>query len=266
MRRARPANTQSGLETKDPPLPTLILLRHGQSDWNLQNRFTGWVDVDLSPAGVEEARAAGRALAEAGIEIDRGFTSVLKRAIRTLWIVLDELDRMWVPVERSWRLNERHYGALQGLDKAETASAHGAEQVRIWRRSYATPPPPLAADDPGHPRFDPRYAELAEGALPSAESLAMTLERVLPYWHGAIAPALARGETATVAAHGNSLRALVKYLDGISEAEILDLNIPTGLPLVYDLEADLSVKSSRYLADADAVKAAADAVANQAGG
>ena len=266
MRRARPANTQSRPETEEVSLPTLILLRHGQSDWNLQNRFTGWVDVDLSPAGAEEALAAGRALAEAGIEIDRAFTSVLKRAIRTLWIVLDELDRMWVPVERSWRLNERHYGALQGLDKAETASAHGAEQVRIWRRSYATPPPPLDADDPGHPRFDPRYAELAEGELPSAESLAMTLERVLPYWHRAIAPALARGETAMVAAHGNSLRALVKYLDGISGADILDLNIPTGLPLVYDLEADLSVKSSRYLADADAVKAAEDAVANQAGG
>lgn len=244
----------------------LILLRHGQSDWNLQNRFTGWVDVDLSPTGIAEARAAGRALAGEGIEIDRAFTSVLKRAIRTLWIVLDEMDRMWVPVERSWRLNERHYGALQGLDKAETAAAHGAEQVRIWRRSYATPPPALDTEDRAHPRFEPRYRHLAADEVPSGESLAMTLERVLPYWHATIAPALARGETAMVAAHGNSLRALVKYLDGISEADILDLNIPTGLPLLYDLEADLTVKSSRYLADDDAVTAAAQAVANQAAG
>ena len=246
-------------------MPTLILVRHGQSDWNLQNRFTGWVDVDLSPAGVEEARAGGRALAEEGIQIDRAFTSVLKRAIRTLWIVLDEMDQMWVPVERSWRLNERHYGALQGLDKAETAAAHGAEQVKIWRRSYASSPPILDADDPSHPRFERRYGNLAENDLPSAESLAMTLDRVLPYWHETIAPSLLRGETAMIAAHGNSLRALVKYLDGISEAEILDVNIPTGLPLVYDLEADLTVKSSRYLADEEAVKAAATAVADQAG-
>ena len=245
-------------------MPTLILVRHGQSDWNLQNRFTGWVDVDLSPAGVDEARAAGRALAEEGVRVDRAFTSVLKRAIRTLWIVLDEMDQMWVPVERSWRLNERHYGALQGLDKAETAAAHGAEQVKIWRRSYATPPPALDADDPTHPRFERRYGHLPHGDLPSAESLKSTLERVLPYWHDTVAPVLARGETAMIAAHGNSLRALVKYLDGISEEDILELNIPTGLPLIYDLEADLSVKSSRYLADEQTVKAAADAVANQA--
>ncbi len=246
-------------------MSTLILVRHGQSDWNLQNRFTGWVDVDLSAAGVEEARAAGRALAEEEIRIDRAFTSVLKRAIRTLWIVLDEMDQMWVPVERSWRLNERHYGALQGLDKAETAAAHGAEQVKTWRRSYATPPPSLDADDPNHPRFDRRYGNLAANELPSAESLAMTLDRVLPYWHEAIAPRLAQGETVMIAAHGNSLRALVKYLDGISEADIVELNIPTGLPLLYDLDRDLAVRSSRYLADEAAVKAAADAVANQAG-
>lgn len=245
-------------------MPTLILVRHGQSDWNLQNRFTGWVDVDLSPAGVEEARAAGHALAGEGIRVDRAFTSVLKRAIRTLWIVLDEMDQMWVPVERSWRLNERHYGALQGLDKAETAAVHGVEQVKIWRRSYATPPPALDADDPTHPRFERRYGHLSRGDLPSAESLKTTLERVLPYWHDTVAPVLARGETVMVAAHGNSLRALVKYLDGISEEDILELNIPTGLPLIYDLEADLTVKSSRYLADEQTVKAAADAVANQA--
>lgn len=245
-------------------MPTLILVRHGQSDWNLQNRFTGWVDVDLSSAGVDEARAAGRALAEQGIRIDRAYTSVLKRAIRTLWIVLDEMDQMWVPVERSWRLNERHYGALQGLDKAETAAVHGVEQVRIWRRSYATPPPALDADDPTHPRFERRYGHLSQGDLPSSESLKATLERVLPYWHDTVAPVLARGETVMIAAHGNSLRALVKYLDGISEEDILELNIPTGLPLIYDLEADLTVKSSRYLADEKTVKAAADAVANQA--
>ena len=245
-------------------MPTLILVRHGQSDWNLENRFTGWVDVDLSPAGVDEARAAGRALAEEGIRIDRAYTSVLKRAIRTLWIVLDEMDQMWVPVERSWRLNERHYGALQGLDKAETAAVHGVEQVRIWRRSYATPPPALDADDPTHPRFERRYGHISRGDLPSAESLKTTLERVLPYWDDTVAPVLARGETVMIAAHGNSLRALVKYLDGISEADILELNIPTGLPLIYDLEADLTVKSSRYLADEQTVKAAADAVANQA--
>ncbi len=247
-------------------MSALILIRHGQSDWNLRNRFTGWVDVDLSPAGVEEARAAGRALAAEGIEIDRAFTSMLKRAIRTLWIVLDEMDRMWVPVERSWRLNERHYGALQGLDKAQTAAAHGEEQVRIWRRSYAMPPPALDPDDPAHPRFERRYRDLADGDLPSSESLAMTLERVLPYWHDAVAPALARGETAMIVAHGNSLRALVKHLDGMSEADIVELNIPTGLPLIYDIGPDLAARSSRYLADEATVKAAAEAVANQTRG
>ena len=247
-------------------MPKLILVRHGQSDWNLQNRFTGWVDVDLAPAGVAEARAAGRALAGDGIGIDRAFTSVLKRAIRTLWLMLDEMDQMWVPVERSWRLNERHYGALQGLDKAETAARHGAGQVKIWRRSFATPPPALDAADPGHPRFERRYDGLAQSELPSGESLEMTLARVLPCWRGAIAPALAEGETVLVAAHGNSLRALVMYLDGLSESEVLELNIPTGLPLVYDLAEDLAPRSSRYLADPAAVAAAARAVADQAGG
>ncbi len=247
-------------------MPTLILVRHGQSDWNLQNRFTGWVDVDLAPAGVAEARDAGRALAREGIGVDRAFTSVLKRAIRTLWLMLDEMDQMWVPVERSWRLNERHYGALQGLDKAETAARHGAAQVKIWRRSFATPPPALDAADPGHPRFERRYGGLSAAELPSGESLEMTLARVLPYWRQAIGPSLARGETVLVAAHGNSLRALAMYLDGMSESEVLELNIPTGLPLVYDLAEDLAPRSRRYLADAAAVEAAARAVADQAGG
>ncbi len=247
-------------------MPTLILVRHGQSDWNLRNRFTGWVDVDLAPAGMAEAREAGRALAGEGVRLDRAFTSVLKRAIRTLWLMLDEMDQMWVPVERSWRLNERHYGALQGLDKAETAARHGAEQVKIWRRSFSTPPPALDAADPGHPRFERRYEDLARSELPSGESLEMTLARVLPYWRQAIGPALARGETVLVAAHGNSLRALVMHLDGLSEAAVLELNIPTGLPLVYDLADDLAPLSSRYLADPAAVEAAARAVADQAGG
>ena len=215
------------------------------------------------PASTKRGPPGGR-WRKRGFAIDRAYTSVLKRAIRTLWIVLDEMDQMWVPVERSWRLNERHYGALQGLDKAETAAVHGVEQVKIWRRSYATPPPALDADDPTHPRFERRYGHLSRSDLPSAESLKTTLERVLPYWHDTVAPVLARGETVMIAAHGNSLRALVKYLDGISEEDILELNIPTGLPLIYDLEADLSVKSSRYLADEQTVKAAADAVANQA--
>jgi len=244
----------------------LILVRHGQSDWNLENRFTGWVDVDLSEAGLAEARAGGRALAEEGLQIDLAYTSVLKRAIRTLWIILDELDQMWVPVERSWRLNERHYGALQGLDKAETAAEYGEDQVKIWRRSYATPPPPLDRDDPTHPRFERRYADIPPAELPDSESLATTLERVLPYWTTTIAPELVQGRTVMIAAHGNSLRALVKHLEGISEDAIVELNIPTGMPLIYELDDDLTVKSSRYLADDDAVRAAAEAVANQAAG
>ena len=244
----------------------LILVRHGQSDWNLQNRFTGWVDVDLSDAGVAEARAAGRALAGEGVRLDIAFTSVLKRAIRTLWIILEELDQMWVPVERSWRLNERHYGALQGLNKAETAAEYGDDQVKIWRRSYATPPPPLDRGDPSHPRFERRYADVPPAALPDSESLSTTLDRVLPYWNDRIAPAVAKGGTVIAAAHGNSLRALIKHLDGISDEAILELNIPTGIPLLYEIGSDLRVISSRYLADEEAVRAAARAVADQASG
>jgi 2,3-bisphosphoglycerate-dependent phosphoglycerate mutase len=243
---------------------TLILLRHGQSQWNLDNRFTGWVDVDLSEAGREEAHASAEEIRKAGLDIDIAFTSVLKRAIRTLWIALDELDRMWVPVKRTWRLNERHYGALQGLDKAETAAKFGDEQVHIWRRSYATPPPELANDDPGHPRFDPRYASEDPSILPATESLKTTLERVLPYWAEHIVPELDAGRTVLIAAHGNSLRALVKHLDGISDEEIVDLNIPTGVPLVYRLADDLRVTERGYLGDAEAIEAAAKAVAAQA--
>jgi 2,3-bisphosphoglycerate-dependent phosphoglycerate mutase len=241
----------------------LVLLRHGQSTWNLENLFTGWIDVDLSPQGVLEAQEAGRLLRTEGIAFDQTFTSVLKRAIRTLWIVLDELDQMWLPVERSWRLNERHYGALQGLDKARTVERHGAEQVKIWRRSYDIPPPPLAVDDPQHPRFDRRYAAVPATDLPAAESLKDTLARVLPYWNGRIAPELKRGRNVLVAAHGNSLRALVKMLDGISDAEIVELNIPTGVPLLYELDDALRPRGSRYLGDPEAIKARAEAVARQ---
>lgn len=242
---------------------TLILLRHGQSLWNLDNRFTGWVDVDLSEKGREEAAEAGRLLRAEGLAPDVAFTSVLKRAIRTLWIALDELDRMWIPVRRAWELNERHYGALQGLDKAETARKYGDEQVLIWRRSYDTPPPDMAADDPGLPDKDPRYADVDPARLPRGESLKLTLDRVLPYWEETIVPALAPGRTVLVAAHGNSLRALVKHLDGVSEEEILKLNIPTGVPLVYKLDDRHRPLESRYLGDAEAVAAAAAAVANQ---
>jgi 2,3-bisphosphoglycerate-dependent phosphoglycerate mutase len=242
---------------------TLVLLRHGQSIWNLENLFTGWVDVDLSEQCRGEALEAGRLLKAEGIAFDLAFTSVLKRAIRTLWIALDELDMMWLPVERSWRLNERHYGALQGLDKAQTAARHGAEQVKIWRRSYDIPPPPLPADDPQHPRFERRYAHVPAADLPSAESLKDTLARVLPYWNARIAPELTAGRNVLIAAHGNSLRALVKMLDGVSDAEIVELNIPTGVPLVYELGPDLKSRGSRYLGDAEAVKARAEAVARQ---
>jgi 2,3-bisphosphoglycerate-dependent phosphoglycerate mutase len=241
----------------------LVLLRHGQSTWNLENLFTGWIDVDLSPQGVVEAREAGRLLRGEGLDFDQAFTSVLKRAIRTLWIALDELDQMWLPVERSWRLNERHYGALQGLDKARTVERHGAEQVKIWRRSYDIPPPPLAADDPQHPRFDRRYAAVPAAELPATESLKDTLARVLPFWSARIAPELKAGRNVLVAAHGNSLRALVKMLDGISDAAIVDLNIPTGVPLVYELDESLTPRSSRYLGDPEAIKARAEAVARQ---
>ncbi len=244
-------------------MATLILLRHGQSQWNLENRFTGWVDVDLSAAGVEEAQRAGDLLASEGFAIDRAFTSVLKRAIRTLWISLDRMDQMWVPVERSWQLNERHYGALQGLDKAETAAKYGDEQVLIWRRSYDTPPPLLDEDSPEHPRHDRRYASVPADSLPAGESLALTLVRVLPYWEEKILPCLKRGETVLVAAHGNSLRALIKHLDQMSNEEILKLNVPTAAPLVYRFNEDMSVKEKGYLGDAEAVAAAAAAVAAQ---
>src|SRR5579862_6788270 len=231
----------------------LILVRHGQSTWNVENLFTGWTDVDLSEAGRAEALAAGRELKREKLHADIAFTSVLKRAIRTLWIMLDEMDRMWIPVERSWRLNERHYGALQGLDKAQTVERHGEAQVKIWRRSYDVPPPPLAADDKRHPRFDPRYAELAPAELPAAESLADTLARVLPYWRERIAPLLGSGRNVLVAAHGNSLRAMVKMLDEVSESEIVELNIPTGVPLLYELDASLKPLASRYLGDPAAI-------------
>src|SRR5690625_1990971 len=242
----------------------LVLLRHGQSQWNLENRFTGWVDVDLTEKGQAEARAAGRLLADEGLQFDVAFTSRLTRAIKTLWLALDEMDQRWVDVERSWRLNERHYGALQGLNKAETAEKHGEEQVHVWRRSYDIPPPAMAEDDPGHPRLDPRYAGLDARVLPGTESLALTLARVLPYWHDAIAPRLRNGQTVLVAAHGNSLRALLKYLEGVPDDTITGVNIPTGIPRLYKLDDDLNVTDARYLGDAAAAKAAAKAVADQA--
>jgi 2,3-bisphosphoglycerate-dependent phosphoglycerate mutase len=225
----------------------LALLRHGESEWNRDNRFTGWTDVDLSERGIQEAHRAGQLLREGDFAFDVAYTSVLKRAIRTLWLVLDNLDLLWLPVRRSWRLNERHYGALQGLNKLETAGKFGAEEVILWRRSYSVRPPALALDDKRHPRFDPRYADLRPDELPATESLKDTLERVLPYWHEVIAPELARGQRVLVAAHGNSLRALVKYLDGISDEEIPALNIPTGVPLVYELDGQLGVRKSYYL-------------------
>jgi 2,3-bisphosphoglycerate-dependent phosphoglycerate mutase len=242
----------------------LILCRHGQSDWNLKNLFTGWTDVDLTEKGIEEAREAGRTLADAGYAFDVAYTSVLKRAIRTLWLIQDEMDLMWIPVHRSWRLNERHYGALQGLNKAETAEKYGDEQVHVWRRSYDTPPPPLEEDDERHPRFDRRYAGIAD--LPATESLKGTLERVVPYWDDVIAPDLLAGRHVLIAAHGNSLRALVKMLDGMSDEEITGFNIPTGIPLAYDLDDDLKPRGREFLGDPEAVEKAAAAVANQAKG
>jgi len=244
---------------------TLVLLRHGESTWNKENRFTGWVDVDLSDKGLTEARAAGQLLKAQGFTFDLAFSSVLKRAIRTLWIVQDEMDLLWLPVERSWRLNERHYGALQGLNKAETAAKHGEAQVKIWRRSYDIPPPALTVDDPQYPGKDRRYADLAPADLPVSECLKDTVDRFLPYWHETIAPSIRAGNRVVITAHGNSLRALVKYLDGISDEDIVELNIPTGMPLVYELDADLKKISSRYL-DEEAAKKAAEAVANQAKG
>jgi 2,3-bisphosphoglycerate-dependent phosphoglycerate mutase len=228
-------------------MPTLVLLRHGESVWNKENRFTGWTDVDLSDTGRSEAQNAGRLMQAAGLTFDIAYTSLLKRAIRTCWIALDELDLLWIPVSRSWRLNERHYGALQGLNKAETAAAHGDEQVKIWRRSYDIPPPPLTPDDPRHPGRDPRYAGMPASDLPLTESLKDTVARFLPYWDDTIAPAIHDGKRVLIAAHGNSLRALVKYLDRISDEDIVELNIPTGVPLVYELDEKLNAKSRRYL-------------------
>ncbi|HEX6850584.1 MAG TPA: 2,3-diphosphoglycerate-dependent phosphoglycerate mutase [Candidatus Polarisedimenticolaceae bacterium] len=241
----------------------LVLVRHGQSTWNLENRFTGWTDVDITDQGTAEAHAGAKALKDAGYTFDIAYTSVLRRAIRTLWIVLDDMDLMWIPVVRSWRLNERHYGALQGLNKAEMAEKYGEEQVKIWRRSYATPPPALELDDPRHPKFDPRYAGLTPDQLPACESLKDTVARFLPYWHETIAPTVKSGKKVLIAAHGNSLRALVKYLDGISEEAIVGLNIPTGIPLVYELDASLKPLKHYYLGDEEAVRKAAEAVANQ---
>jgi len=242
----------------------LVLLRHGESTWNLENRFTGWTDVDLTPKGVAEAHEAARLLLEAGHAFDVAFVSLLKRAIRTLWIVLDDMDRMWLPVHGNWRLNERHYGALQGLNKAETAAKYGEAQVLAWRRSYSEPPPPLTPDDERHPSHDPRYADLSPDELPLGESLEDTVARFLPYWHECIAPAVREGRSVLIAAHGNSLRALVKYLDEVSEEEIVKLNIPTGIPLVYELESDLKPVRHYYLGDPDAARKAAEAVAKQA--
>jgi 2,3-bisphosphoglycerate-dependent phosphoglycerate mutase len=243
----------------------LVMVRHGQSTWNLENLFTGWTDVDLTPLGCDEARQAGRELKRERLVPDLVFTSVLKRAIRTQWLMLDELDLLWLPVERHWRLNERHYGALQGLNKAQTVERHGAAQVQIWRRSYDIAPPPLAVEDQRHPRFDPRYRDVAAADLPATESLKDTLARVQPYWQQRIAPELERGRLVLLVAHGNSLRALVKMLDGLSEQAIVELNIPTGVPLLYELDAALKPLSSRYLGDPETIRAAAEAVKRQAG-
>jgi 2,3-bisphosphoglycerate-dependent phosphoglycerate mutase len=241
----------------------LVLLRHGESTWNKENRFTGWTDVDLTDKGRDEAKTAGQLLKAEGYTFDLLFTSVLKRAIRTANIALDELDQLWLPVERSWRLNERHYGALQGLNKAETAAKHGEDQVKIWRRAYAIAPPPLSADDPRHPSRDPRYQHLQPADLPLTESLKDTVARFLPYWHDAIAPTIKAGKRVLIAAHGNSLRALVKFLDNISDEDIVELNIPTGIPLIYELDDRLTPLRHYYLGDAEAARKAAEAVARQ---
>jgi 2,3-bisphosphoglycerate-dependent phosphoglycerate mutase len=241
----------------------LVLLRHGESVWNKENLFTGWTDVDLSEKGLVEAASAGTTLKEEGYTFDIAYTSVLKRAIRTLWLTLDEMDLMWIPVVRDWRLNERHYGALQGLNKAETAAKYGDDQVLIWRRSYDTPPPDLDKDDERYPGHDPRYASLSDDQLPTTECLKDTVARFLPMWHEVIAPVVKSGKKVLIAAHGNSLRALVKYLDDISEDEIVSLNIPTGIPLVYELDEDLKPIKHYYLGDQDAINAAINKVANQ---
>jgi 2,3-bisphosphoglycerate-dependent phosphoglycerate mutase len=241
----------------------VVLIRHGESAWNLENRFTGWTDVDLSERGLSEAHRAGLLLKSEGYVFDIAFTSVLRRAIRTLWIALDEMDLMWIPIHHSWRLNERHYGALQGLNKAETAAKYGDAQVKIWRRSYDIQPPALTKDDSRWSGADPRYKDLLPQDIPLTECLKDTVARFLPYWHGSIAPAIKSGKRVVIAAHGNSLRALVKYLDNVSEAEIVELNIPTGVPLVYELDADLKPLKHYYLGDADEIRKAQEAVAQQ---
>ena len=260
--------TATTVSAPEPPLAggaafRVLLLRHGESTWNRENLYTGWTDVDLSERGLAEAHEAGRLLRDGGYVFDVAFTSVLKRAIRTLWIVQDELDRMWIPVTKSWRLNERHYGALQGLNKAQTAEQYGEEQVRLWRRSYDVPPPPLDPADPRFPGHDPRYADLDPADLPRCEALKHTVARFLPYWHGTIAPVIRTGERVLIVAHGNSLRALVKYLDQMSDDAIVGLNIPTGVPLVYELDRDLRPVRHYYLGDPERVAAAMAAVAAQ---
>lgn len=245
------------------PAHKLVLVRHGQSIWNLENRFTGWTDVGLTEQGVQEAINSGRMLREQNYQFDIAFTSVLKRAIKTLWIILEEMNLEWLPVINAWQLNERHYGALQGLNKAEMAVKYGEAQVKLWRRSYDVPPPALDWDDPRHPRFDPRYASLTREQLPSCESLKDTVNRMLPYWFSTIAPTIQSGKRVLISAHGNSLRALVKYLDNISDEDIVELNIPTGIPLVYELDEDLKPITHYYLADEETVRKAAEAVAAQ---
>ena len=242
----------------------IILIRHGESIWNMENKFTGWTDVDLSPKGIQEANSSGETLLKDGYIFDIAFTSVLKRAIRTLWITLDKMDLLWIPVHNSWRLNERHYGALQGLNKAETTEKFGEEQVKIWRRSYDIPPPVLEKNDPRYPGSDPRYKDMDEKDIPLTESLKDTVARFLPYWHETIAPTIKSGKKVVIAAHGNSLRALVKYLDNISEKDIVELNIPTGIPLVYELDNNLKPIKHYYLGDEEAIQKAIQGVANQA--
>ena len=249
-----------------PSIHTLVLLRHGESTWNKENRFTGWTDVDLTDTGREEAARAGDLMMEGGYTFDIVYTSVLTRAIRTMFIALDRMKLLWIPVVKSWRLNERHYGALQGLNKAETAAQHGDNQVKVWRRSYDIPPPPLTKDDPRHPSHDPRYSGLKAAEMPDTECLKDTVERFLPIWHQDVAPTIKNGKRVLIAAHGNSLRALVKYLDNISDQEIVELNIPTGIPLVYELDDQLKPLRSFYLGDPEEAKKAAERVAAQAKG
>jgi 2,3-bisphosphoglycerate-dependent phosphoglycerate mutase len=248
---------------QDDSMKKLVLLRHGESEWNRENRFTGWTDVALDEKGIQEAAAAGRTLRQEGYVFDVAYTSMLSRAIKTLWIVLEEMDLMWIPVHRSWHLNERHYGALQGLNKAETAERHGAEQTIIWRRSYDVPPPALSSDDERYPGKDPRYADLSPDQVPLTECLKDTVARFLPYWHQSIAPDVKGGKRVLIAAHGNSLRALVKYLDNVSDEDIVGINIPTGIPQVYELDDDLTPIRHYYLGDPEAVKAATQAMAEQ---